>query len=220
VPVDAESHRSVLDMLPEYVTQQVLGVALHPAWGPLVDHLAHCGVCRAEHAALLTQMQETYSGALPPVRFTPSLPAALAGHIRPSARPAAAPRHAPPQPAYQLQLSAPLLAQMRVRLATRAGEMRLRYAYTFPALQERDPIVTLEVMSADEHATLGVARVSVELTDRPPLEQAGSQVTLTAGGTSLSGVTDSSGIVIFPDVRLDDIAGWSISVVPQAEGPE
>ncbi|NJN17622.1 MAG: hypothetical protein HC822_15795 [Oscillochloris sp.] len=90
-PIDPESHGSVLALLPEYVTQLVLGQRIHPDWQPLRQHLRQCRACRAEYNSLYQQMQATYNGTLPAVTFTPTLPPFL--REQRARRPQAAHRH-------------------------------------------------------------------------------------------------------------------------------
>ncbi|NJN17621.1 MAG: hypothetical protein HC822_15790 [Oscillochloris sp.] len=99
----------------------------------------------------------------------------------------------------------------------RAGEMRLRYAYTFSPLKASDPTITVEVLSADDLAVRGVVRVCVEFADRDPFDQAGTIVTLGMSEAVYNAVTDQSGVVIIADVALRGMDNWQISVVPPAQ---
>ncbi len=162
-------------------------------------------------------MTETYTGALPPAPAPPpaALPFLKRRHARPEPPPPARAAGGQPDPhIYHAQISAALLAQMQVRIAARGGELRLRYAYTFPTLRPGDPAITMEVLSADEDTAVGIARVCVELADRSPFDQAGSRVTLASGVNTLTAVTDQGGVVIFSNVHLATIADWQISVEP------
>jgi hypothetical protein len=226
-PIDTESHLSILALLPEYVAILVVDQQPPAAWRPLEQHLKRCAACRSEAESLLQQMVETYSGTLPAAPATPP-PPSLPFLTRRSALPVAPatppPRpspaaHAPAPLAYQVQISAALLSHMRVHMAARAGELRLRYSYTFPTYTSSDPTITLEILSADDQASHGLARICVEHPDRNPFEQAGTQVTLSGDGIALNGLTDQSGIVIFQGVPLDAIASWQIDVSPSAGPP-
>lgn len=216
--IDTLSHLSVLALLPEYVTPLALGQVSHQDWRPLELHLAECAACRAEADTLLQHMVETYTGRLPaaPLPFSAQLPF-LARRPAPFAAPARPhPLPEPPAP-YRVQISAALLSSMQVRLAARGGELHLRYAYTFPTLKANDPSVTVEILSADDTPDRGVARICVEFADRGPFDQAGSCVTLTGSHFELKATTDSAGLVIFPDVPLDALAEWHISIQPHSD---
>ncbi|MEI7768598.1 MAG: hypothetical protein WCI67_01355 [Chloroflexales bacterium] len=219
-PTDTNSHLSVLALLPEYVTRLALGQRPRQEWRPLERHLEQCAACRAEADTLRQHMVETYTGTLPaaPEPPPPELPFLSRRPARPTAPEPPRPQAGRPAPSsYRVQVSAALLPQMQVHLAARSGDLRLRYTYAFPAADERDPAVTLEVLSADSGADRGTARICVELADRSPFDQAGSRVTLSSGQVKISGVTDPGGTVIFTDVALDTIAEWQIYVEPQAE---
>jgi anti-sigma factor RsiW len=211
---------SVLALLPEYVMQLVYGEQPHRGWYQLEVHLAQCAACRSEADTLRQLMVETYTGALPPVAEAPPVALSIPARLRNRAAPPAQSRPAESRPTtaaalYSVQLSAGLLAQMQVRVAARGGELRLRYSYTFPTFRPSDPMITMEVLSADDEAERGIARVCVELADRSPFDQAGSRVTLTSGQTLMSAVTDQGGVVIFSRVPLSTIADWQISVEPR-----
>jgi hypothetical protein len=223
-PIDTESHLSILALLPEYVAILVVDQQPPAAWRPLEQHLKRCAACRSEAESLLQQMVETYSGALPAAPTPPpppSLPFLTRRSVLPAAPATPPPRPAPAAPApaaFQVQISAALLSHMRVHMAARAGELRLRYSYTFPTFTPSDPTITLEILSTDDQASHGLARICVEHAGRSPFEQAGTHVTLSGDGIALNGLSDQSGIVIFQGVPLDAIASWQIDVSPP-DGP-
>jgi hypothetical protein len=105
---------------------------------------------------------------------------------------------------------------MRVAMAARSGAERLQYAYRLAPETPSDPDITIEVLTHDEQAARGLVRITVELPDSDPFDQAGSTVDLAAADLRLSAVTDQHGVVRFHDVPLDQIGHWRITVTPRA----
>jgi hypothetical protein len=222
-PINDSDHRSILALLPEYVTICILAQQLPPQWQRLEQHLMRCGECRSEAGALMELMVESYTGAIPAVPAPP--PPDLAFLARTAASPPQVVRHAdnagPPAriPSFQpivIQFSPALLPRIRVQMAARTGGVRLRYAYEIPPTDDTSPTITLEVLVHDDRPDYGLVRVCVEHPDRSPFDQTGSYVTLQIDDTSWSGVTDQNGVTAFQDVPLDRVEHWQVIVAPQA----
>jgi hypothetical protein len=234
-PIDDSDHRSILALLPEYVTICILDQQLPPQWQPLEQHLLRCSACRSEADALMKLMDESYTGTLPAIPappppdltfLNPAIPAPLPDLSllnQPVKAQTAAIQHTngthPPtrraswQP-ITFQFSAALLPRMRVHMAARTGAIRLRYAYEIPPTDDTSPTITVEVLVHDDQPTIGLVRVCVEHPDRSPFDQAGSHVTLQIDDTNWSGVTDQNGVTAFADVPLDQMERWQITIAP------
>lgn len=208
---DGTNHLVIMGLLPEYVMMRVLGQQLPAAWHAVERHLELCSVCRSEAEILEGLMTEVYSGTLPshPAPQAPDLtflpkPLPWAKTPMPSAT-----------PPILISFSPALLAQSQVYMLARAGDARLRYARTISPASSTDPTITIEVLAPDDHPDIGIIRICVELPDRSPFDQAGSQIELNIGEQLLCGSSDQNGNVVFNDVPLNDISGWQLTVHPQ-----
>jgi len=213
--IDDRDHFSIQALLYEYVSTQVLGQVPHPHWHPLEQHLLGCRSCRSEADALLQLMRASYQGDLymgtqqskPDLWFLRPPPEA----VPPSAPSVPDVRHRP----IRIEFFPALIPTMRVALTARSGLDRLQYAYRIPPESPSDPDITVEVLTHDEQSERGLVRITVELSDSDPFDQAGSGVTLSAVELLLSAVTDQNGVARFDDVPLDQIGHWRISVTPR-----
>lgn len=95
------------------------------------------------------------------------------------------------------------------------GSLLLRYMRE--PVSESEPGVTIEVTAEDESAGAGRVCVCVELADRNPFDQGGSQVRLEVGSTTWRGETDETGSVDFSPVPLDLLPGLRVEITPPAE---
>ena len=221
-PINDGDHRSVLALLPEYVTMCILAQQLPPEWQALEQHLMRCAACRSEADALMALVAESYAGMIPAVPApsppdlsfldqtvtSQSMVVRRAGDTGPSAR-----IHSF-QPIV-IQFSTALLPRIRLQVAARTGGVHLRYAYEISPTDDASPTITIEVLVHDDQPTIGLVRVCVEHPNRDPFDQAGSHVTLRVDDTRWSSVTDQNGVTAFPDIPLDQMEQWQIRIAPQ-----
>lgn len=217
-PIREGDHASIFAVLPEYVTMLALDQRPPPEWHPLEQHLRSCPDCRSEAEALRRLMDETYSGALPAHAAAPP-DLAFLRRPTPEARPApaaGAQAQRPPAAPWSvtIQFSAAILPRMRVPMAARQRGRRLRYHYERPSTDGREPVITVEVFEADATPDRGPVRVCVEPVEGNPFEQGGDQVTLQVPGGRWTRRTDHQGVALFPDVPLDQIEQWQVTVTP------
>jgi len=221
-PIDDSDHRSILALLPEYVTLCILAQQIPPEWRGLEQHLLRCTACRSEADALMALLDASYTGAMPavPAPAPPDL-TFLDQHVTPQTQGIRRADDAGPsarihsfQPIV-IQFSTALLPRIRVQMAARTGGIHLRYAYEIPPTDDTSPTITVEVLVHDDQPTIGLVRVCVEHPERSPFDQAGSRVTLQVDDTRWSGVTDQNGVTAFHDIPLDQMEQWQITVAPQ-----
>jgi hypothetical protein len=212
--IDDQDHFGIKALLYEYVSIQLLGQLPHPDWYPLKQHLLGCPSCRSEADALLQLMRASYQGD---IRMNAQLSEPDLAFLRPSPEAAHTADPSTPEVRYHpilIQFFPALLPTIRVALTARSGIDRLLYAYRIPPESPSDPDITVEVLARDEQSEHGLVRITVELSDSDPFEQAGSAVTLSAVDLHLSAITDQNGVARFDDVPLDQIGHWRISVTP------
>jgi len=221
-PINDGDHRSILALLPEYVTMCVLAQQIPPGWQMLEQHLMHCAGCRSEADALMALVAESYAGLIPAVP-TPSPPdlsflnqtvTSQSMEVRRADDTGPSARIRSFQPIV-IQFSATLLPRIRVQMAARSGGVHLRYAYEISPTDDASPTITVEVLVHDDQPTIGLVRVCVEHPGRTPFDQAGSHVTLQVEDTLWSGVTDQNGVTAFHDIPLDQMEQWQIRIAPQ-----
>jgi hypothetical protein len=221
-PINDGEHRSILALLPEYVTMFILGQQLPPEWQALEQHLMHCAACRSEADALMTLVAESYTGVIPAVPM-PSPPdlsfldqsiTSQSIGVRRMDEAGSLARIHSFQPIV-IQFSALLLPRIRVQMAARTGGVHLRYAYEISPTDDASPTITVEVLVHDDQPTIGLVRVCVEHPGRSPFDQAGTHVTLQVEGMRWSGKTDQNGVTAFHDIPLDQMEQWQIRIAPQ-----
>jgi hypothetical protein len=213
-PIKREDHMSIRALLPEYVSMQILGQEPPLSWRPLENHLAHCSACRQEAEALLRLMNIAYEEESRPLLHPPLPDLSFLHPLHVPARPHH-PARSRPRPVH-IQFTPAMLPSLRVMMIARSGIERLQYAYHLPPQAPDDPDISIEVFTHDERAEHGLVRITVELPDSDPFDQAGSAVALTAAGIQFGATTDQNGVVSWSDVPLDRIAFWRISVTPGA----
>lgn len=220
--LDSTNHLVVRQLLPEYVMLRVLGQQLPPVWQVLEYHLAQCSICRSAAETLEYTMTEAYRDVIPAQAAPPAPDLSFLQNTRKPwpATDSSKPWPPPPNPAQKLQpismsFSPALLAHSQVHMLARSGDARLRYAHTITPTTADEPTITIEVLASDDQPMLGIVRICVELPDRSPFDQAGSQIILQVDQQYLSDSTDQNGNVVFNEVPLDDIASWQLTVHPQ-----
>jgi hypothetical protein len=90
----------------------------------------------------------------------------------------------------------------------------LRYRYEREPGSPQDLHVTVEVFDEDTLQQTVCVQVLVEMADRDPFKQSGSQVMLQACGASWGGETDATGRVDFVPVPLDILPVMRIEITP------
>ncbi len=215
---DANEHMRILNTLPEYVMLLVLGQQPPPAWHSVEAHLAACRACRAEAEALQQLLRAAYTEALPaPIDLPPPdlsfLPQAF-DLTRMQVVPPQKQRNQVRREPIHLPFSAALLAQIQVRRTVRAHTVRKRYEHTIPARRAQDPQVRIEIFERTNMTDYGQVRIAVEYPERNPFAQGGTQVLLQVGETTYSAYTNQHGVVLFTDIRLDQIDSWQLTVLP------
>jgi hypothetical protein len=223
-PIDGTDHRSVLALLPEYVSIRVLEQQPPPDWDVLEQHLLQCEMCRSESEALFRLVSETYAGTLSRMAAAPAPDLTFlnrrdtASNYQRITGGLQLMQAKEPRPVV-FQFSAALLPRMRVQMVARARSLRLLYSHEIPSSNDVDPTITIEVYVADDDPDRGLVRVCVEFPDRSPFDQAGSLVTLHDGYANWSAITNQNGVVTFTDVPLSQIERWQTTVTPPEARP-
>jgi hypothetical protein len=208
---------AIRDLLPRYVTLEVLGHNPSTADARVAEHCAGCAECQAELdelRALMAVDPLSQGDAAPPSTFNLFF-------LHPPAAPAPE-----TNPLWQIDPRGRLTFTFSQTLFTArqpsfAGARRGQHLYTFDL--KLDPPhgcnVVIKVIqspsSGDASARLVDVEVNVEVINASPLDQSGSDIVIVTDSVYRRDQTDMSGCARFSGVPLQDLSELRVEVLPR-----
>jgi hypothetical protein len=206
---------AIRDLLPRYVTLEVLGHNPSTIDPRITEHCASCAACQAELDELRALM------AVDPLSQPDVAPPTFnLFFLHPPQTPAAT------HPLWQIDPRGRLTFTFTQALLTPsqpsfAGARRGQHLYTFDL--KLDPPhgcnVVIKVIqsqpSGDAGARLVDVEVNVEVLHASPLDQSGSEIVIVTDTVYRRDQTDMSGCVRFSGVPLQDLAELRVEVLPR-----
>jgi hypothetical protein len=207
------THDDVQGLLPEYATVAVFGNAPQTIYPQVAAHLERCPACRADLDELLTLTRALYQGEVAAAATYPQ-PDLSCLRGKPGHQTAPGRSSSVARPRKLVVMFSETWLPSRQPVLIGALRSSLRYRYEREPGSPQDLHVTVEVFDEDTLQQTVCVQVLVEMPDRDPFEQAGSQVMLHACGASWGGETDATGRVDFVPVPLDSLPVMRVEITP------
>ncbi|ABX04176.1 MAG TPA: hypothetical protein DEF47_00405 [Herpetosiphon sp.] len=207
-PLPTASHEIMRQRLVEYAHAVALGAPLDAALQVVADHVETCASCRAELFDALDASYALYSNSL---SLVDNIPAPSLKFLRQHSLITSA---APETVGYRfmIEFSDEMLKHMQIQLQY-TGQMRgQRLIGTYRQSSVSIPDVTIEMYESmqPKHAVL---HCYIQVPERDPFDQAGTQVMVVSPTYENNGTTDADGFVLFDRIPIEELARLKIKIL-------
>jgi hypothetical protein len=208
------SHEAANASLYTYANEAVLGHAPEALYPEVAAHLATCVECCADLDELLTHARSAHAGAIEPA---PSYPKVNLARLTPPWRNS----NTTPHPWFVDRLgrlwvdfSEALLTTLRPpAFAGGARESSLLYAFHARRQSPHDLAWTIQIL-AEAESEMVAMQINVDVPNRRPFDQAGSQVVLHMEQATRHDATDELGSVAFEHIPLNALPKLRVEIRP------
>ncbi|WP_110515693.1 hypothetical protein [Herpetosiphon llansteffanensis] len=201
------SHEIMRQRLVEYAHAVALGAPIDAALQVVADHVETCSGCRAELFDALDASYALYSTSF---AMADSIPAPSLKFLRQHSLVTAAPETVGYR--FMIEFSDQMLQQMQIQLQY-TGQMRgQRLIGTYRQSSVSIPDVTIEMYESmqPKHAVL---HCYIQVPERDPFDQAGTEVKVVSPSYENNGTTDADGFVLFDRIPIEELARLKIKIL-------
>lgn len=199
-------HALLATQLDEYAARIVLDETTSRQYPEIVAHLSECAECRAELAEQLALLELAYTPA--------ELPASAGGR-----RWRVPPRPQPTPAGWSFDRLGRLVVQFSESLLAGLGQSPLAlarggplYRYEIVALVAPPMQLQIEIVADATDSSLAWVEVSLDMSTRGPLEQAGAQIQLKGGEQTWLAKTDQTGHASFRAIPVALLSGLRVEI--------